>query len=224
LWLARAALGEHRASNGRLFGRIRELRGMNYGDYAYIEAFPRGMYQFFPDPNLARRSQLFEIWLRPFVPEQAAFGLKAALFELRRLIEQGLTADEFERTREYLSKNVFVMTKTQDQQLGYALDSIWHGTAEFSSYVRNELRWMTVDDVNAAIRRHLNANNLFVACVTGDAEGLKAALLSETPATVTYDAPKPEDVLAEDRAIGSYDLRLSPERVRIADVDDVFRE
>jgi len=39
LWLARAWLGEHRASNGRLYHRIREVRGMNYGDYAYIEAF-----------------------------------------------------------------------------------------------------------------------------------------------------------------------------------------
>ena len=57
LWLARAWLGEHRASNGRLYNRIREVRGMNYGDYAYIEAFPRGMYQFFPDPNLGRRAQ-----------------------------------------------------------------------------------------------------------------------------------------------------------------------
>ena len=42
LWLARAWLGEHRASNGRLFQRLRELRGLNYGDYAYIEAFPVG--------------------------------------------------------------------------------------------------------------------------------------------------------------------------------------
>lgn len=43
---------------------IREIRGMNYGDYAYIEAFPRGMYQFFPDPNLGRKAQLFEIWIQ----------------------------------------------------------------------------------------------------------------------------------------------------------------
>ena len=30
---------------------------MNYGDYAYIEAFPGGMYRFFPDrPSCAARS------------------------------------------------------------------------------------------------------------------------------------------------------------------------
>ncbi|MBN2371846.1 MAG: insulinase family protein, partial [Vicinamibacteria bacterium] len=50
LLLARTWLGEHRSSVSRLFDRIREARGMNYGDYAYIEAFPRGMYQLLPDP------------------------------------------------------------------------------------------------------------------------------------------------------------------------------
>ena len=47
LWLARAWLGEHRASNGRLYNRIREIRGMTYVYYAY-SSLPRGMYQFFP--------------------------------------------------------------------------------------------------------------------------------------------------------------------------------
>ena len=42
LSIARVWLGEHRASSGRLYQRLRQVRGMNYGDYAYIEAFPRG--------------------------------------------------------------------------------------------------------------------------------------------------------------------------------------
>ena len=40
LWLVRSYLGEHRNSNSFLYQRIREARGMNYGDYAYIEYFP----------------------------------------------------------------------------------------------------------------------------------------------------------------------------------------
>ena len=63
--VCRVWLGEHRASQGRLFQRLREVRGLNYGNYAYIEAFPQGMYQFFPDPNLGRRAQIFEVWIRP---------------------------------------------------------------------------------------------------------------------------------------------------------------
>src|SRR4030095_1585437 len=60
LSVARAWLGEHRMSSGRLYQQIREIRGINYGDYAYIEAFPRGMFQFFPDPNVARIRMCFQ--------------------------------------------------------------------------------------------------------------------------------------------------------------------
>ena len=31
-------------------------------------------------------------------------------------------------------KNVFLMTATQDQQLGYALDSEWYGIGEFTAH------------------------------------------------------------------------------------------
>ncbi len=55
LSIARAWLGEHRSSMSHLFQRIRETRGMNYGDYAYIEAFPGGMYRFFPGRTWAGR-------------------------------------------------------------------------------------------------------------------------------------------------------------------------
>ncbi len=222
LWLARAWLGEHRASNGRLYNRIREVRGMNYGDYAYIEAFPRGMYQFFPDPNLGRRAQIFEIWLRPLRPEQAVFALKLALYELRNLIQNGLSGEDFERTRDYLAKNVFVMTKTQDQQLGYALDSDWYGIPEFTKYIRDELAGLTAERVNEAVRRHLSWSNLQVVMIAADAEGLRQQLLSPEPATITYDGDKPEDLLAEDRVVGAYELGLTPERIRITNVEDVF--
>ncbi len=52
-------LGQHRSSNSYLYQRLREARGLNYGDYAYVEYFPRGMFQFTPDPNLARQQQIF---------------------------------------------------------------------------------------------------------------------------------------------------------------------
>ena len=74
-------LGQHRESGGRLFARMRELRGLNYGDYSYIEYFPRGGFQMEPSPNLARHQQIFQIWIRPVEPPNAAFALRLALFE-----------------------------------------------------------------------------------------------------------------------------------------------
>src|SRR5512141_493518 len=102
LSVARAWLGEHRSSMSHLYQRIREVRGMNYGDYAYIEAFPGGMYRSQPSPNVARRAQLFEVWIRPVVPQNAHMALRIATHELQRLVEKGMTPADFESTRDYL--------------------------------------------------------------------------------------------------------------------------
>ena len=222
LYLARTWLGEHRSSVSHLYQRIRELRGMNYGDYAYIEAFPYGMFQMMPSPNVARRAQIFEIWIRPVAPEHGHFALRAAIFELRKLIADGLSAEAFESTRNYLMKNVFLMTSTQDQQLGYALDSQFYGIPDFATYMRDRLSKLTVDDVNRAVRQHLSGENLHVVFITKDAGGLRDALVKDAFSPITYDAPKPQDVLDEDKVIGSLKLNIRPDAVTITRVDDVF--
>lgn len=224
LWLAKTWLGEHRASNSHLYQRIREVRGMNYGDYAYIEAFPRGMFQFFPSPNLGRKAQLFEVWIRPVAPQNAHFALRVALHELGRLVDGGLSQEDFEATRDYLLKNVFVMTATQDQQLGYALDSKWYGTPEFTQMMRDGLSKLTREQANAAIRKHLSAKNLSVVFITKDAAGLKEKLVTDAFSPIRYDATKPQALMDEDQAIGSMKLNIKPEAVRITPATQAFAQ
>ena len=220
--VARAWLGEHRIASGRLYQRLREIRGLNYGDYAYIEAFPRGMFQFFPDPNIARQRQIFEVWIRPVVPVNAHMSLRIAIYELGRLIANGLTKAEFETTRDYLLNNVYVMTARQDQQLGYALDSAWYGTGEFTAFMRGALSRLTVDEVNAAVKRHLDARNLSVVIVTQDASGLARALASDAFSPIKYDGVKPPDLLAEDQIIGALKLNIPAEKITVTPIADVF--
>ncbi|MGE5277327.1 MAG: M16 family metallopeptidase [Acidobacteriota bacterium] len=222
LWLARAWLGEHRSSSSHLYQRIREARGMNYGDYAYIEAFPRGMFEFFPDPNVARRAQIFEIWIRPVLPDNAHLALRIAIAELDKLVRNGLSQEDFERTRDYLMKNVYVMTATQNQQLGYALDSKWYGIGEFTSTMRERLGKLTRDDVNRAIRKHLSAGDLSIVIVTKDAGGLKEKLVTDAFSPIRYDGEKPKELLEEDKVIGARKLGIAAEKVRITPVDQVF--
>jgi zinc protease len=222
LSVARAWLGEHRSSVSHLYKRIREVRGMNYGDYAYIEAFPRGMFQFFPDPNIARRAQIFEVWIRPVVPDNAQMALRIAVNELDNLIEKGFSQEDFERTRDYLMKNVYVMTATQNQQLGYALDSRWYGIGEFTSYMRDRLAKLTRDDVNRAIRKHLSSKNLSAVIITKDAKGLRDKLVADGFSPISYDAEQPADLLAEDKLIGARKLGIAAAKVRITPVDEVF--
>jgi zinc protease len=222
LWLARAWLGEHRSQLGRLFRRLRAERGLNYGDYAYVEAFPRAMFQLSPEPNVARRAQLFEVWIRPVAPRNAVMAVRLALHELRRLVEEGLGEEEFQATREYLAKSVAVMTARQEQQVGYALDSRWYGIPEFASYVREGLEKLTREEVNAAVRRHLSADDLSLVFVTRDAKALAEALLSDAPSTVAYDAAKPPALLEEDRRVGAMRLGIRPEALRVTRAAEVF--
>jgi zinc protease len=222
LWVARAWLGEHRSSVSHLYQRIRETRGMNYGDYAYIEAFPRGMYQFFPDPNIGRKAQIFEVWIRPVVPVNAHMALRIAIHELDNLIQNGMSKEDFESIRDYLMKNVYVMTATQNQQLGYALDSRWYGTPEFTSYMRDKLSKLTVDDVNRAVRKHLSSKDLNIVIITKDAEELRDQLLSDEFSPITYDGDKPAELLAEDKLIGARKLNIRRDKVKITPVEQVF--
>jgi zinc protease len=222
LSVARVWLGEHRLASGQLYQRIREIRGFNYGDYAYIEAFPRGMYQFFPDSNLVRQRQIFEIWIRPVVPANAHMALRIAVYELGKLIDKGLTPAQFETTRDYLMNNVYVMTARQDQQLGYALDSQWYGIGEYTAHVRNALATLTVDQVNAAIKKHLTARDLSVVIITKDVAGLKQALVADAFSAIKYDGAKPADLLAEDKVIGGLKLGIAAEKVKVTPIADVF--
>jgi zinc protease len=222
LSIARVWLGEHRIGSGRLYQRIREVRGINYGDYAYIEAFPRGMFQFFPDPNVARQRQIFEIWIRPVVPVNAHMTLRIAIHELDNLIQKGLTKEDFEATRDYLMNNLYVMTARQDQQLGYALDSQWYGIGEFTDTVRKGLQALTLDQVNAAITKHVTARDLSIVIITKDAAGLKQALVSDAVSAIKYDGDKPKELLDEDRVIGARKLNIAAGKVRITPIAEVF--
>jgi zinc protease len=214
--------GQHRNSGGRLFQRIREIRGLNYGDYVYIEYFPNGMFQFQPDPNLARRQQVFQVWIRPLETPTAHFGLRLALFELDRLLKTGLTTEEFERTRLFLSKNVNLLTASKPAELGYAIDSKWYGIGEFNGYVKQGLARLTVDAVNRAIRKHLRTSNMYIVLIAKDGEEWKNKLLAGEPSPMIYNAPKPDDLLEEDKIVEKWLIPLKPENVRVVPVAGVF--
>jgi zinc protease len=216
-------LGQHRSSNSYLYQRLREARGLNYGDYAYIEYFPRGMFQFTPDPNLGRTSQIFQIWIRPVEPKNGHFALRAALYEYDKLVREGMSKEAFEATREFLSKYVNILTQTQDAQLGYALDSRYYGIGNFTDYMREQLAKLTLEDVNNVLRRHLKTDRMRIVMVTKDAEALRDAIVGNKPSPITYNSPKPKEVMDEDKVIEAYKIDVKPEAVRVVAVAQVFQ-
>ena len=222
LMVANSYFGEHRTFNGRLMNQMRGLRGLNYGDYSYIENFIQDGGSTFPAPNTPRRQQFFSIWIRPVPHHNAAFALRQAVRELTLLVEHGLSEADFEATREYLMNYSTLYVQTGSRRLGYALDSTFYGTGFFVDEIRDRLSAMAVEEVNAAITRHLQADNLAIAVVTREAEVFRDALLSDEPSSVTYNTEVGADILAEDEAIKSYPLAINLDRVRIVPVDQMF--
>ena len=212
--------GPHRNSGGVLFNRMRELRGLNYGDYAYIEYFPNGMFLFEPSPNLARPEQIFQIWIRPVEPPTAHFALRLALYELDKLIKDGISEEDFQRTRTYLTKYTNLLMKTKQAELGYAIDSKFYGIPAYAEYVKAGLAKLTRDDVNRAIRKHLQTKNMYIAVVAPNCEELKAELTSGAPSPMKYNSPKPKEILDEDKIVEKWPIPIKS--IEIVPVDQVF--
>ena len=225
LAIANSWLGQHRNSSSHLYQVIRETRGLNYGDYSYIENFPNGGGLTVPPENVCRRQQIFEIWIRPVPNETRHFALRAALREFKHLVDHGMTPDEFALTRHFLRKFVLHYAPTTMSRLGYALDDRFYGIAgSHLAKFRSMMDELTVDDVNAAIRKHLQYGNMQIAIVTKDAAGFKDALVADAPSPITYKTAKPPEVLAEDKEISTFPVKVKPENITIVPVGELLEK
>ncbi len=224
LWIANSWLGEHRNSVSHLYQVIREARGMNYGDYSYIEAFPAAGSRSLPPTGVGRRHQLFEVWIRPVPEAQAVFALRAALREVERLAATGLTQEQFETQRSFLEKYVAQFATTTAERLGYAVDDRYYGIEDgHLARFRRMMDELTLAEVNAAVFKHLRTDGLVIAMVTRDAAAIQQALVSGARSPIDYgEIKKPAEVLEEDRKIEVYPLGIEAQNVTIVPVDRLF--
>jgi zinc protease len=173
---------------------------------------------------VARRRQLFQIWIRPVRNDAAHFALRAAVRELERLVERGLAPEEFELTKKFLGKYYRHLAPTTMGRLGYRLDDHFYGLGEsFLDAFPARIAALTRDEVNAAVKRHLQHKDLKIAMVTQNAAALRQALAEDRPSPMRYETPKPPEVLAEDTEIERHELGIKPENVHIAPVETMFR-
>ena len=144
--------------------------------------------------------------------------------ELERLVDDGLTAEEFELTRTFLRKYAPHYAETTAAKLGYAMDDRFYGI-EGDGHLTRFRRMMDeleVDDVNAAIKRHLQYRDIKIAIVTGQAEWLRAVLASGEPTPIAYAAQKPDEMLAEDEIIAAVPLAIEEARIDVVPVTEMF--
>ena len=185
LYVAHVWLGVHRDSFGRLFQQIRQVRGYNYGDYAYVEHWRGKPSNLFQTYNQPRRQQYFSIWIRPVGHDHAYHLAKAATWELERLIRDGLTDEQVVEAKKKAKILYLNMGETVNQLLAARVDDQFYGMKEgfLDAYI-DRLEAVTAAQVNQAIQRHLSVDNVKYVFVTdaAHADGLVAALEGNQPA------------------------------------------
>jgi zinc protease len=225
LMVANSWLGEHRTFNGRLMNTMRAARGLNYGDYSYIETFIQDGGSTFPLTNIPRRQQTFSIWIRPVARANAPFALRQAVRELRHLVDHGLTKEQFEATRAFLLNYSRLWTQSLSRRLGSMMDARYYGMPPLADRVQEELPKLTVEEVNAVVKTYLDPARLRVAIVAEGVRGLVQELVSSGPTPITYQTPTTDAaLLAEDKEIEVFPLGINQGQVRIYPAETMFEE
>jgi len=221
LMVANSYLGEHRSLYGRLMKELRGFRGLNYGDYSYIEFWdnPPGTEQ--PTPNVPRRQQYFSVWIRPVAPADAQFALRDALYEVQKLHDHGMSQQDFEATRDLLINYSKLWAGEMSKRLGLLMDSKFYGTPYYIDEIEARLKTMTLEQVNAAARKYLDPANFDAVVVTGNAARLKDSLQNDAPSPKTYTNPVAPAVLEADKTIQA--LKIQPTKIEVVPVDQVFQ-
>lgn len=220
LMVANSYLGEHRTFHGVLMQELRGERGLNYGDYSYIEYYHRPPFTSSPTPNVPRRQQYFSIWVRPVVPDTAHFALRAALHYAGELIQNGMSQEEFELTREFLINYSKLWAQSQSRRLGFLMDSRYYGSEPYIGTIEQHLRGLTLEDVNRAIREHLQLEDYQAVLVAEEATALAESIRSDQPSPIEYESEASPEVLQADDRIE--ELPVEATAVRVVPVGELF--
>lgn len=243
LMVANSYLGEHRKSYGQLYQKIRETRSMNYGDYSYIEWYHNGHQYMLPPSGVPRSSNYFALWIRPVqIAKQlkqqyqeladikighAHFAIRMAVREVDKLINEGMTQEDFEATRTFLRSYIKLYVQTPNDQLGYLLDSKFYGRKDYIKEMDKLLAKLTLQDVNNAVKKYWRTNNMFITIVTdkSEAEELAKSLRENALSPMSYSnlvkSGLPKEVLEEDDIVANY--KLNVKKVTVVDSKETFK-
>lgn len=223
MYLASTAFGKHRSFVGRLMKVVREIRGLNYGTYSYVEDFPGGGRALIEPTQAARSRQAFTIWGRPTPPNNGCFLLRQLAREVTKLASEGLTIEEFELGQSHLIGFIPQLATGIERRLGYAIDSKFYGIAgDYLKELQAKVQATTQDQVTRLIKKHIHPSNMHVVVVTPDPEKFREEILGPR-CDIHYaeGVVKPDEVLKEDREIATFPVRL--ERISVVNSEEIFQ-
>lgn len=220
LLVASSWLGEHRTFHGILMRELRAERGLNYGDYTYVEHWSNPPGTSHPSPNHPRRQQMFSVWIRPVAPQNARFAMRAALHFLDDAMARGITQQELDTTRNFLVGYSKLWAQTQSRRLGFLMDSRFYDMPPYLDQIEARLATLTPDAVNAAMRKYIHTDAWEAVVVTDGAAALAEALKADEPSPITYEAEVAPRVREADAVIQA--RKIAPTEVRIVPVAEMF--
>ena len=224
LYLASQVLGIHRSSSGRLYQRMRTARGLNYGDYAYIEPFVQRGWGRLQEQGTVRSHPSFSVWIRPVSIDNGPFALKFALDEVEQWVAEGLTEREFEDMRKFLIAHLPLEAKDPGRRLAYTLEATASGLPDPLKTLADRLAALTLEDVNAAIKRHIRPDDLQIVAVSGEADALRQQLIEQAVTPIVYADTTPDDKQAKrDAEIAASGIDVPAQRARVVPAQGFFR-
>lgn len=226
MYLASQGFGKHRTFVGRLMNVVRELRGLNYGTYSYIEEFPHGGHFLMEQNHVARTQQAFSVWARPTTLANSCFLLRQVLRESQNFAKDGLTRVEFEATQKHLVGAIPLLATSLERRLGYAIDASFYGlkTSDPVSLLQSQVRKLTRASVNNVIHSVISPNSFDIVVVTPDTDRMRKEIF-ESECSVHYPEGivKPETIQAEDRVISRYPLQIDDANIKVVDSQDLVQ-
>jgi zinc protease len=208
-YLVATAFGKHRSFVGRLMRVVREERGLNYGAYAYVEAFPDGGRRLTEPTQAARQRQAFTLWGRPTSVDNGCFLLKQMYREMVRLANEGLSEEEFALAKSHLLGTLPMMGAELDRALGYRIDAVFYGLDEEDPTMRlvNGVKALEHRKVNQLLREQLKPFQAKLVVTTPDPARFKREL-AQPACAIRYPEgiQKSSRVKQEDDAIASFVL------------------
>ena len=244
LYVAHVYFGVHRDSFGHLFREIRQKRGYNYGNYAYIGHFQDRPRHLFPPFNSPRRHQYFSIWIRPVGHPYTHHILKALTWELEQFVRGGLSEEQVEKAKNKAKILYLNLAETVSRLVQSRVDDLFYGMKSrgYLPHYLERLEAVSAEQVNQALRRHLQARNLKYLVVTNRelagqlaaevASGRKAS--GKTPQEYRVEVEEKDgarqyrlsedqlQILLQDAVWEAYPLEIPAEKIRVVAVDRLF--
>ncbi len=241
LYVANVWLGTHRDSFAHLYTVIREERGYNYGDYSYIEWMQNRPGQLFPPPNYPRSRQDFTMWVRPVAHDYVVHLMKALLFELDELLARGLSEEQVALAKTKAKVLYLSLAEDNDRRVAYRLDDDFYALKEpYLDQYLAAVDAVTAEQVNLALRKHLQTRDVAFVVTTDDdmapklADAVARGGLAWGKGPKEYNVEqkdgvylvKPEqlEILRRDGAWAGYPLRIPRESIRIVKAADAFEK